>query len=255
VIWQAKAGFSHSSPLVMNGAVYCLVPEATAYDARTGQVLWRQPSLDHPNSSFMKWTSGGKDYLVVPIETAPRCISCLDPANGKTLWGIAPASYSSPVMAGPDTLVMECGAMRAYRITPNKAEMLWEQNKNCGARGASPVVFQGHIYKAGASHNGKSLFCFDVKTGEINWSQVISSGDASSPVLADGKIFALLDDGGDNVDHLLMVMYRATPEKYEELGRFHPDAGASASPAIVGGKLYLRLHNCIACYDLRADAK
>ncbi len=32
----------------MDGVVYCLVPEATAYDAKTGKVLWCEPSLIHP---------------------------------------------------------------------------------------------------------------------------------------------------------------------------------------------------------------
>ena len=28
-----------------------------------------------------------------------------------------------------------------------------------------------------------------------------------------------------------------------------------ASPAIAGGRLCLRLHDCLACYDLRAEGK
>ena len=80
----------------------------------------------------------------------------------------------------------------------------------------------------------------------------MSSAESSSPILADGKIFALPEE---NEDSLFVLMYRATPEKFEELGRFNPHAGPGASPSIVGGKLYLRLQDSIACYDLRAEGQ
>jgi hypothetical protein len=74
--------------------------------------------------------------------------------------------------------------------------------------------------------------------------------ESSSPVLADGKIIAMIEE---TEDRFYVVMYRATPDKFEELGRFNPHAGPGASPAIAGGKLYLRLQDCLACYDLAGN--
>ena len=50
-------------------------------------------------------------------------------------------------------------------------------------------------------------------------------------------------------------MIRATPEKFELLGKVS-DSGASdvTSPAIAGGKMYLRMKTCVACYDLTKPA-
>jgi hypothetical protein len=72
---------------------------------------------------------------------------------------------------------------------------------------------------------------------------------------------------------LMVAMFKATPEHYEELGRFpsnyseYTNSGlitTCSSPAIAGGRLYLRcggnvarrgvLGGCVACYDLRAEA-
>jgi outer membrane protein assembly factor BamB len=257
VIWQAKTGFNNSSPLVMNGVVYVLVPEATAYDAKTGQVLWCQSPLCHPNSSFTKWTSGEKNYLIVAFEggtysSPPGCIFCLDPVSGKQLWATACAGASLPVMTGRDTLVMDSGMIKTFKITPAKAEMLWASKDTGSSRGASPLVFQDHIYKAGACHSGAALSCLELKTGAIKWNPHTFCAESSSPVLADGKIIALIEE---NEDSQYVVMYRASPEKFEELGRFNPHAGPGASPSIAGGKMFLRLQDCVACYDLAADGK
>jgi outer membrane protein assembly factor BamB len=258
VIWQAKTKYSSSSPLVMDGAVYVLSPEATAYDAKTGQVLWTQPGLKHSDSSFTSWASGGKNYLLVAFEGSvydhpPGCLFCLDPADGKPVWSTYCPTCSIPVLAGPETLVV-AGSYEfasAFKITPAKAQELWKTKRTGSPRGASPVVFGDHVYLAGACHSDKPLRCLDLKTGELKWEQTkTASAEASSPILVDGKIIALLEESEQS---LFVLMYRATPEKYEELGRFNPGAGPGASPSIVNGKLYLRLQDGVACYDLTAE--
>jgi hypothetical protein len=45
-------------------------------------------------------------------------------------------------------------------------------------------------------------------------------------------------------------MVKVTPDAFVELGRFNPRMCMMTSPAVAGGKLYLRLLDGIACYDL-----
>ena len=244
VVWQAKTQFSHSSPLVMNGVVYCLVPEAAAYDAETGRLLWRQPGVKSSDSSFTSRTSGGADYLIIAVDGG---VFCLDPATGKPLWRAPGGGSQIPVIAGTDTLVMVSGDTRAFKLTPAKAEMLWEAKNTGDARGASPLVYQDHVYLAGACHSGDAVRCIDLKTGAPKWNPHSFCAESSSPVMADGKIIALIEEDEGS---LFPVMYRAVPERFEELGRFNPHAGPGASPAIVNGKMYLRLQDCVGCWDL-----
>ena len=255
VVWQAKTRFSHSSPLVMNGVAYCLVPETTAFDAKTGQVLWSQPALKHTDTSVTKWACGGTNYLLIGFpgscyDQPPGAIFCLNPADGKAVWSALCSSGELPVIAGADTLVIYNGGnLRAFRITPTNAVTLWEAKDVGGPRGSSPVVYQGYVYPAGACHSGDALSCYDLKTGEKKWNPRKYCAESSSPVLVDGKIITLSEE--DELSQF-MVMYRASPDKFEELGRFNPHAAPGASPTVVGGKMYLRLQDCVACYDLTA---
>jgi outer membrane protein assembly factor BamB len=115
-----------------------------------------------------------------------------------------------------------------------------------GDRDGSPLVHQGFAYVV--QHG--FCKCLDAKTGELKWSQPNGGlqNSLSSPVLADGKIIATLvsgHEGGGSV-----VMYKASPGKYEEAGRFNPHVVECSSPAIAGGMLYLRCEDGIHCYDL-----
>src|SRR5262249_9369526 len=116
-------------------------------------------------------------------------------------------------------------------------ELLW--SKRLGSdRGSSPVVYQDHVYVQG----DYGARCLSLKDGTEQWRTLELKGEVASPVLADGKFM-----GNGNG---FTVLYRATPGKFEKLGKFVSNALHPTSPAIAAGKLYLRLENGIACFDL-----
>ena len=249
VVWQAKTEFSNSSPLVVNGVVYVGVPGATAYDAKTGAVIWSLPKLTMDSTSLVTWTHGGKDYLIGAVPggtyTSPPCGAyCLDPATGKELWRAwNKGTVSTPVIRG-DTMVLRGFA---YKLSPEKAESLW--SKECDGDAGSQIVYEGCVYHTGGHCFSPQLRCLDVATGATKWDLPGGAWQkeirCSSPVLADGKIIAVACESA-------AIMFKASADKYEELGRFNPGVAACTSPAIAGGKLYLRLENGVACYDLAA---
>ena len=69
VVWQVKTKFSNSSPLILNGVVYVAVPEATAFDAKTGKLLWAHPVFPSKNSSFATWKHGDAIDLLFVAES------------------------------------------------------------------------------------------------------------------------------------------------------------------------------------------
>ncbi|OAI51004.1 hypothetical protein AYO44_17370 [Planctomycetaceae bacterium SCGC AG-212-F19] len=244
--WQVETKFSNSSPLVTNGAVYVLASplgknkrtlqpggELTAYHADTGKVLWTQPKVSSGwGSSVVPWTSAGKNYLICVGTT------CVDADTGAIVWQKpGTGGPSTPVISGDHVLVHSDGNLTAYQITPQKAELLW--TKRLGSdRGSSPVIYQDHVYVQGDF----GARCLGLKDGAEKWRTLELKGEVSSPALADGK---LISNGGGST-----VLYRATPEKFEKLGKFISDALHPTSPTIASGKLFLRLENGIACYDL-----
>ena len=70
-------------------------------------------------------------------------------------------------------------------------------------------------------------------------------------MVADGKLYLAQ---GDDMNCKFPVMVRATPEKFEQLGKADLGMFACTSPAIAGGRLYIRRCNDVACYDLTASA-
>jgi outer membrane protein assembly factor BamB len=163
------------------------------------------------------------------------------------LWGIKDFGLSygvTPTISG-DILI---GADSAYKITPEKAELLWK-NKGLDAA-SSPVVYKDCIYVFHSWYDGADWRCFDLKTGEQKWKQPAKADcNCSSPVLADGKIILPFGFAHNGTPYEL-EMLQATPEKYVQLGLFNAGVSPMSSPAMVGGRLYLRLTDGVACYDL-----
>jgi len=251
VIWKAKTKFSHSSPLVANGAAYVMLPDGlAAFQADNGQVLWTQPAVKSRTSSAAQWTSGGKNYLLCSSD--PKDLVCVEPDKGAVLWRVYCSNSSAPctpTISGDIAVVFGYCTLAAYRLAPEKATLAWPIKNHGDERGASPLIYNDHIYLVGGDY-GPAVTCIDLKTGETKWKQKIGHTEASSPILADDKIIAYIEE-----HPVKLLMFKATPEKYEELARTPGTREVlclNASPALTGGSLYLRLKDSIACYDLIA---
>jgi len=125
--------------------------------------------------------------------------------------------------------------MKGYRLGPDKAETLFAVD--VGDRCGSYLLHDGHVY---ADCSG-TYRCLDL-SGKILW-QKSKGGNISSPVLADGKIFHIVN--GSKV-----AMFSATPALPETFFEFSVRAQKLTSPAICGGRMVLRLEDGVACYDL-----
>jgi outer membrane protein assembly factor BamB len=256
VVWQTKLkSRTHSSPLVWNGAVFILLNEGlTAYSAQNGQMLWSQPAVAGNCSSPAAWSNGGNDGLLVNTgRQSGNTTYCVERDTGKVLWrsGFSESyeeAYATPITVG-DMMVI-CGhGVSGFRITPQKAEQIWRVGVQQWHRGTSPLVYRDHAYSVGYCTIG----CYDLKTGAVKWEKANETvGESGSPIEADGKIIAVGvgGKGAEVWDRSNVIMFRATPEKYEELGRFESNFAHCPSPAIADGKLYLRMKDGLACYDL-----
>jgi outer membrane protein assembly factor BamB len=242
LLWQKPGRGCHGSVLVADGVVID-GGDGCAYDAQTGRLLWK--GCGAGNSSPVLWASGGKNYVICGG-------TCLDLHTGKVAWKAAGMNIGyglTPVVSG-DILV---GVGCAFKITPEKAELLWKETKGIGFDpSASPVVYQDHLYQFHSWYGGGDWYCVDVKTGQMIWkdhSKLKNDCVCSSSVVVDGKIIHPL--GGAHAMEVYQVeMLQANPEKCVSLGVFSPGVAMMSSPAVANGKLYLRLSDGVACYDL-----
>ncbi|MBI3832263.1 MAG: PQQ-like beta-propeller repeat protein [Planctomycetes bacterium] len=252
LLWQSKeGGNSHASVLVANGVVVGGWPLA-AYDAESGKKLWYTGNYRAGGTPIL-WSTGGKNYIIAAGSWGVT-LCCIDMATWKVVWDFKTGNsgQSTPVIVG-DTLVFSADVGTcAYKITPEKAEFLWKSPVNDGIE--SFVVYQDHIYMDISNHRAPEWYCLSLKTGETKWHlrNPSSRGNiVSSPILADGKIMIPTTSEGTHAGYTLQ-MFKPSPEKFISLGKFNPEGAQCSSPAFVGGKLYLRVWDGIACYDLTA---
>jgi outer membrane protein assembly factor BamB len=96
----------------------------------------------------------------------------------------------------------------------------------------SPLYYQGRIYMI---RNGGILTVIDAKSGKESFPQTrLSPGGIfySSPVAGDGKVYLCSDAG-------IVIVLKAS-EKYEVLAENELEETIRATPALVGGVVYVR---------------
>lgn len=108
-------------------------------------------------------------------------------------------------------------------------------------RTATPIYHDGHLYMI---NDGGIFTSLNAATGEVVKSERIPAKGKvfSSPVLADGKIF-VADDRGQ------LVVLGAKPQ-WEQLAEAKFDEPVYPTPAIVGGRIYLRTETKLYCFGV-----
>jgi outer membrane protein assembly factor BamB len=218
-----------------------------AYDRLSGTRKWSVLNDQAAYSSPTLATLGGVPQILVFSST--RLVSVM-PATGDLLWeypwkseyGINATQpilldgnrlFLSSAYAGSAAVIEIAGTANSFNVRE-----VWRNNRMKN-RFASSVAYQGTIYGLDES----IMAAVDAATGELKWKggrygygQMILVGD---------RIIVLTEDGD-------LVMVRATPEKHDELVRFHVLDGKTWNvPVIAGGYLLVRNLAEMAAFDLR----
>jgi outer membrane protein assembly factor BamB len=168
--------------------------------------------------------------------------------DGRELWSHPlPRSeaHSMPIFVAPD-LVFISGAegigAHLFRVTQEEsgmsAEEVWS-SRVIRAHFSSCAVHEDHIY----GFDNATLKCIVTATGEQKWSK--RGLGRGSLIVAEDHLIVLSDKGR-------LLLLEATPAGYVEKGRVQALEGRSwTAPVLAGGKLYLRNHTEMVCYDIK----
>jgi outer membrane protein assembly factor BamB len=110
----------------------------------------------------------------------------------------------------------------------------------------SPLLYRGVLYTL---KEGGILTALDPKEGEVLKQGRLTGapgGYSASPVGADGKLYAVSEDGAVSV-------IRAGAD-WEILAVNDLEAPAKATPAITGGRLYVRTASALFCFEEKGAA-
>lgn len=243
-LWQAKIndyvlhqGFSSSpmpyGPLVLVSAdtkggkgVLCGLNRAT------GKMAWSHARPALPNyPSPIVLNVAGKEQL---IQIGCDKVTSLDPLSGSVNWEIDGATTECVTSTVTDgTHIFTSGGYPKNHLAAVKADgsgtIAWENPARVYV--PSMVLKDGYLY---AMLDAGVATCFKSDTGEEKWKQRVGGTFSSSLVLAGESIYAT-DEAGKT------TIFRATPEKYEQLGENQLGNIVFATPALCGGRIYHRV--------------
>lgn len=233
---------NNGSPVIDGDRVFVPVGSTNgatlvAFDKKTGKELWRAGEDNTAYSAVMFGTLAGVRQAV---HFTADALMGVDAANGKVLWRVplktgAKRHACTPVIGG-DTVTVASSSIGTLKfgITKKGAEFTAEQvwaNLPCKTILGTPSLVGKHLFTLGPGAR-TDLKCLDFETGQEVWTQPGLSDYASLTVVND-RILVLNSTG-----ELLLV--KADPTKYEELGRTQLCAKTWASPAYVDGKIFVK---------------
>lgn len=249
-----------SSPLVVGDKVLVLVgaPKATiaAYDTKTGKLAWTGGNDPAGYSSPTLLQVGGRSQVVVATGNS---IIGLDPATGSLLWRHPyvtdfNCNIATPLSVQGQVFVSsgENHGSVLLGLKPKGAgfdvEEVWT---SLGPKSVlrnewqTSLLIDGHLYgmdNVGGAGPVTHLTCVEAATGARVWQKTrFGKGNL---IAADGKLFISTMEGE-------LVVVRATPKAYEELGRGHVLGPTRQGAALVQGRLYLRDDAEVVCIDVR----
>jgi len=241
LLWQADAHAVHSSPVVADGKVVALAGKLRAWNVADGQLAWEQPKVGGGEGSPIVWRHGERACVIVHHGK----VACADLADGKLLWTAPGGGGSTPAAAG-DRLIVATNNKKlglvAYTISPEKAEQAWALPE-FGERYASPILRDGHVYVV----SGGKAACVALDAGKVLWTEKVGSARCSSPAMVGDVLVAALAKGR-------VAVIQASPKAPRVVGKAPLGVTDFTSPAVAGGRLYVREKEAVACYDLTRPA-
>jgi outer membrane protein assembly factor BamB len=247
-----------SSPLLHDGRLYVQVLHGmytddpsylVAFDAESGRPVWKvERPTDAPHESPDSYSTPGlleRDGVTQLIVAGAGYLTGHDLRTGKELWragGLNP-DQATNYRTIASALVVDDMILTPSRRRPfiafqldREPERMW--STDYGPDVPTPTSDGERLYII--DDKGIAL-CLRVKDGETIWDrQRIEPGTySSSPVLADGKLYATSEDGSTSV-------LRAGDE-FQILGVNKLDDYTLATPAIVGDQIFIRTSRYLYC--------
>jgi outer membrane protein assembly factor BamB len=249
-VWQRDLGpfagqHGHgASPIVYEDLV--IVPNdqdgksfIVALDRRTGQTRWQ---VDRHSGRAAYATpcvyepEPGRAELI--FTSSSDGITSLDPQTGKMKWEVFNAFpkrvVSSPVIAG-NLVLGQCGeggsGMHVIAVRPvgsGPPETAWKVERSAPYV-PMPLVRGDLVFLW--SDTG-TVTCVRAATGKEVWREKVGGNYYASPVCVGDRLY--------NVSTKGEVVALAAAEKYELLGRSPLGEKSHATPAVAGGRMYLR---------------
>jgi outer membrane protein assembly factor BamB len=254
-VWKANLGpfvSQHgfgTSPIVFGELVVIVNDQdsdsfAIAVDRKTGETKWKvaRNHLDDQNTSYATpcvYEPPGRPAELILCSRA-HGVTSLDPLTGKTVWeqaGVFPQRpVASPIIVGERILANSGqggGNNNLVAIVPYSAggqPKLDYQVDRSSAPYVPSLVAKGNLVFLWGDRGVVS--CMDATSGKILWKKRVGGDYYGSPVCVGGVVYCMSTQGD-------CTAIKAA-EEYELLGKSPLGEGSRATPAVAGGRMFLR---------------
>jgi len=226
-----------------------------ALDKRTGKTLWVNKDIED-SAAYCSGLIVNHNSTRQLISMTQRSVVGVEVEEGKLLWSApfvprSPQNSLTPVFKDGYVFVA-CGHSSGGRvIKPNvashTAETVWhrEDLDDCHS---GALLLDNRLYGTACRQGGRQFYCVDFLTGKDI--KVDKTMGKVGITYADGMIYAMNFQG-------TMYLLSVVPEGFEHVSRFElkrqPANSYLAHPVVCGGTLYIRCHDDLHAYNVRAN--
>jgi outer membrane protein assembly factor BamB len=243
-----NVGMAASPVLWRDRVIVCLenVGEsfAAGIDTKTGENRWR---VDRPRG--INWVTplviqnAGRAEVLFQ---GPQDLTAHDPDTGKKRWSLTGHRLStipSPTF-GDGVLFVPGDKFLAVRPGSDNEgpKVLWQSTKFRPGY-CSPLHHAGRVYNVNS--NG-ILNCADAGTGKVLWTHRLEGSYAASPLLADGKLFLVSEEGKTTI-------LEAVGDEPKVLATNDLRDTILASPVAADRALFLRSDRTLYCIGAKRE--
>ena len=248
-VWRKKVGNfkanhgSAMSPVAANGKVLLgnQIEQGESFiialDGKTGEQVWKLPRTTVDKAAYGTPAIIGNTAV---YSSTAHGITAIDIDSGKVLWehdaGFSLRCVAKPVVAG-DVIFASGGngggrrESIGIRVDGDKTEEVFTFTKHV------PYVPSG-VSKGDLMfllNDGGQMTCIHAGDGDELWYERVTGESYASPLLVDDKLYCFSRQGE--------MVVLAAKDELEVLGRHEFGEGIFATPAVSGGRMYVRTFN------------
>lgn len=222
-----------------------------ALDKHSGDTVWATPPIADERPSYASPILIRVGDRTLLVNSATKNAFAVDAKTGELCWQVSQEDPKNtvctiPVLARNEIVFTNAsrgyGAIFGVHLDGSHAEKTW--TKELSISHGSTVCVDGQVYGASSRGEARGWVVVDAETGSV---RPAADLDGGSMAYADGRFYCLTQTG-------MMKLQKPTDGRFETVGSFRVAEGKDvwSHPVICNGRLYLRFHETIFCYDIRS---
>ncbi|MDT8300268.1 MAG: PQQ-binding-like beta-propeller repeat protein [Sedimentisphaerales bacterium] len=222
-----------------------------ALDRKDGETLWRKNRVNKgiSYSAPLIREMAGRTQM---IQCGDRSVVSFDPDTGEQIWKVDGPSeefVATPVYSDKAGLVFISSSWPKrflLAIRPDgkgnvtNTHIAWQDTKGAPYV-PSMIVADDYLFSV---NRAGTAFCYEAATGKVLWEEKLGRHHAS-PVLVEGRLFYINDNGQVNVIK--------PGVEFERVAQYELGESCYASPAISDGQVFIRGFEHLFCFGRKRD--